>query len=84
MREIESEVLKSEKLVQGGQRRLDYSNQRTAEQASKIREKINQTRQIYEELQRELKNQLENKSESGSEAGDPSAFQLLEKVRESS
>ena len=55
LREIESEVLNSERLMQKNASPLDYWNRRTAEQADQVRSQLKQTRQFYERLRETLK-----------------------------
>jgi len=58
LREIDGEVRSAETLIDGGGRLFDYWNRRTAEQADRIRIKIDETRQIYEDLQAQLERQI--------------------------
>jgi len=60
--EIESEVRKAENLVEDGGRLFDYWNRRTADQAERVRVKVEETREAYNKLKNELRNQTSAKS----------------------
>ncbi len=64
LREIESEVRQSERIVETNDSILDYWNRRTAEQADQVRSKVETTRKYYENLRETLRVEITRRSRS--------------------
>ena len=65
LREIESEVRKSERIVETNDSSLDYWNRRTANQADQVRSKVEVSRKFYEDLRDTLEIEIEQREQRG-------------------